>query len=160
MQVLPGGEIFPALERGAIDATEWVGPADDIKFGFNKVAPFYYYPGWHEPGGLTSCYVNNDFFQSLPERYKMLLQQVTRATMLTGTSNYIRLNAAALEKIKADNKVTISEFPMDVQKALLTASREVMNEYANQDKDFARMYEMYKRDMHAYRSHLSISDYA
>ena len=74
-QNIPAGEIYPALEKGTIDATEWVGPYDDQKLGFNKVAPFYYYPGWWEGGPQLSLYVNNKAFDALPADYKAIVYQ-------------------------------------------------------------------------------------
>src|SRR5690606_34359697 len=70
VQVLAGGEIYPALERGAIDATEWIGPYDDEKLGFQRVAKHYYYPGWHEPGVTLTLMVNQPAYDRLPDSYK------------------------------------------------------------------------------------------
>jgi TRAP-type mannitol/chloroaromatic compound transport system substrate-binding protein len=77
-QQIPGGDIYPSLEKGTIDAAEWIGPYDDQKLGFNKVAKFYYYPGWWEGGLQLSIYVNNKMWASLPKEYQTILEDGLR----------------------------------------------------------------------------------
>lgn len=160
VQVLAGGDIYPSLERGAIDATEWVGPHDDLTFGFDKIAQYYYHPGWHEPGGMLSCYANLDFYRTLPEQYQLLLEQMNKSSSLVGTYGYVQKNAVALEKMLSKGKVQVKEFPMDVQVALKKASESVINSYVNSDSKFAEFWDYYKSSMNSYRKALSISDYS
>ena len=77
-QQIPGGEIYPALEKGTVDAAEWVGPYDDQKLGFNKVAPFYYYPGWWEGGSMLHAIVGKDQWEALPKSYQAILDRGRR----------------------------------------------------------------------------------
>ena len=102
-QQIAGGEIYPALEKGTIDAAEWVGPYDDQKLGFNKVAPFYYYPGWWEGGPMLHFFINKDKWDELPKSYQAI---ITAAAALRQCRHawrkYDHLNPAALKKLVAD----------------------------------------------------------
>ena len=97
VQVLAGGDIFQALQTGAIDATEWVGPYDDQKLGFHKVSKFYYYPGWWEPGPSLEIQINIDEFNKLPEEYQEVLKTAAFEANLTMMARYDAKNPAALQ---------------------------------------------------------------
>ena len=101
VQVLPGGEVFLALDRGAIDAAEWTGPYDDEKLGFNKAASFYYYPGWWEPGPSLSFYVNQTAWDNLPRDYQAILTAAFREAELMMTARYDARNPPALKRLLA-----------------------------------------------------------
>ena len=90
--LLPGGEIFQALQTGAIDAAEWVGPYDDEKMGFHKAAKFYYYPGWWEPGPSLEVQINLDEWNNLPEEYQAIVQAAAFAANGTARGDAFRVN--------------------------------------------------------------------
>jgi len=122
-QVLAGGEIYPALERGAIDATEWVGPYDDEKLGFNKVAPYYYYPGWWEPGPALSFYVNRQAYDSLPALYKEALASACAEVSVHMLATYDARNPEALQRLLAGG-TQLRQFPED----MMNAARKIADE--------------------------------
>jgi TRAP-type mannitol/chloroaromatic compound transport system substrate-binding protein len=147
VQVIAGGEIFPALERGAIDATEWVGPYDDEKLGFHKVAKNYYYPGWWEPGPSLSFYVNRKAFDGLPSAYQAAFQQATLASGLTMQNRYDALNPPALKRLLAGG-VMLRPFPDDLMVAAKAASQAMLEEYAAKDPTYRKLYDHWR----AYRN--------
>ena len=140
---LPGGEIFPSLQSGAIDATEWVGPWNDLAFGFYKITKFYYYPGFHEPGSGMSCGVNMEVFNSLSKSDQAIIQ---RACMAENNLNYSEFNARngrALDVLINKHKVVLKKFPDDVFDAIGKAAEEVAREVAETDELTKRVYESY-----------------
>ena len=112
-QTLAGGDIYPALESGALDATEWVGPYDDEKLGFHKVAKHYYYPGWWEPGPQISFYVNLKKWQELPPPYRAAFEAATVEANLYMLAEYDAKNPAALQRLLKAG-VKLHAFPKDV----------------------------------------------
>ncbi|HCW20236.1 MAG TPA: hypothetical protein DHL02_20290, partial [Achromobacter sp.] len=98
-QQIAGGDIYPALEKGTIDAAEWIGPYDDEKLGFNKVAPHYYYPGWWEGTLQVSLYVNQDAYNKLPKHYQAILAQASAAATNDMIAKYDAENPAALRRL-------------------------------------------------------------
>lgn len=131
-QTLPGGEIYGALERGAIDATEWVGPYDDEKMGFYRVVKTYHYPGWWEPAAGLSFYVNRAEWDRLPPAYREALQTASGEVNAIMLSEYDALNAPALASL-LDRGVQAVPFPPDVMAAAAAASRELMDAAADDD---------------------------
>ncbi|WP_295643430.1 TRAP transporter substrate-binding protein DctP, partial [uncultured Methylibium sp.] len=98
-QNIPGGDIYPALEKGTIDAAEWVGPYDDQKLGFNKVAPFYYYPGWWEGGPELDFFVNNKAFEGLTPDYKAMVEAAASHAHAEMQAKYDAKNPIALKQL-------------------------------------------------------------
>lgn len=144
VQLLAGGEIYQALERGAIDATEWVGPYDDEKLGFHKIAAYYYYPGWWEPGPTLSFYINRDAWNSLPFSYREILRSVTIEAAMIMTARYDAKNPPALQRlIKAG--VKLRPFSDDIMEAAYLASFELYEEQAAADPAYRKIYEAWKR---------------
>ena len=129
-QTLPGGEIYGALERGAIDATEWVGPYDDEKMGFYRVVKTYHYPGWWEPAAGLSFYVNRAEWDRLPSGYREALQTASGEVNAIMLSEYDALNAPALASL-LDRGVQAVPFPADVMAAAAEASRDLMDAAAD-----------------------------
>src|SRR5207253_8423736 len=115
-QQIAGGEIYSALERGTIDAAEWVGPYDDEKLGFHKIAKHYYYPGWWEGCAGLSFFVNLKQWQSLPEPYKVALQSAAAEANVTMLAEYDAKNAPALAQLLAQG-VKLHPFPKDIMSA-------------------------------------------
>ncbi|MEN8041331.1 MAG: TRAP transporter substrate-binding protein DctP [Actinomycetota bacterium] len=143
VQVLPGGEIFQALQTGAIDATEWVGPYDDTKLGFNEVAQFYYQPGWWEPGPSLEVQIGLDEWNNLPEEYQAIVEAAAYVANATMMAKYDTLNPAAFQTILDEGSTTVLPFPDDVMAASNEASEELFEELSGQDADFASVFEQW-----------------
>ncbi len=124
-QQIAGGEIYQALERGTIDAAEWVGPYDDEKLGFNKVAPYYYYPGWWEGGPMLHAMVNLDKFNSLPKGYKAVLEAASHVANTWMMAKYDAGNPAALRRLIAGG-AKLQPFSTQIMEACLKASTKSM----------------------------------
>ncbi len=144
VQVLPGGEIFQALQTGAIDAAEWVGPYDDQKLGFEKVAKFYYYPGWWEPGPSLEIDINLAEFEKLPQEYQEVLKTAAYEANVTMMARYDAKNPAALQSLMSESDVTLLPFPDDVMEASEAASFELFDEFAASDTDFGSIFKEWK----------------
>ncbi len=144
VQVLAGGDIFPALERGAIDATEWVGPYDDEKLGFHKVAKHYYYPGWWEPGPTLSFYVNRTAWDKLPSSYQHALETASAEASQTMLVRYDAQNPAALDRMRTTG-VQLHRFSDDLMQAARQTHEEIVQEHVAKDKDYARIYAAWKK---------------
>ena len=141
VQQIPGGEIYPALERGVIDAAEWVGPYDDEKLGFHQIARYYYYPGWWEPGANLSFYVNQSAFQELPSHYQNVLEAAMIEANMYMISRYDAVNPPAFQRL-TDTEIEVLPFPSDVMTAALTTSRELILE-GTSDPIYAKIYNSY-----------------
>lgn len=144
VQVLAGGDIYPALERGAIDATEWVGPYDDEKLGFHEVARYYYYPGWWEPGPALSFYVNRRAWESLPATYKEVFETSAREASLNMGSAYDARNPEALTRLLRQG-VDLRAFPQDVMEASYRESVALVEEQAAASAQYRAIYDEWKR---------------
>ena len=112
-QNIPGGEIYQALEKGTIDAAEWVGPYDDQKLGFNKVAPFYYYPGWWEGGPQLDVFVNQKAYDALSPEYKAIIESAAAFAHVEMQAKYDARNPTALKQL-VGAKTKVLPFPKDV----------------------------------------------
>jgi TRAP-type mannitol/chloroaromatic compound transport system substrate-binding protein len=141
---LPGSEIFTSLSTGAIDATEWVGPYNDLSFGLHKAARYYYYPGWQEPGPVLEFIVNREAWESLPEDLRALVDVACQAINADMNSEYVHGNALALEELARDPDVEIREFPQDVLDYLQEISGDVIKELADRDPKAAKIYESFE----------------
>src|SRR5690606_33371045 len=115
---IPGGELFTALQTGVIDATEWVGPWNDLAFGFYKVAEYYYYPGWHEPGSNLEFIINKDAFNTLPQDLQAIVRSAARATNQDVLDEFTAKNNLALQTLINEHDVKVKPLPDDVIKAL------------------------------------------
>src|SRR5437868_6846091 len=126
-QQLAGGDIYPALEKGTIDAAEWVGPYDDQKLGFNKVAPHYYYPGWWEGGPMLLGLVNLDKWNSLPKYYQSVIEQAGQAANSWMMAKYDQGNPPALKKLLVGG-TKLHAFSPPIMQASLKATKELYAE--------------------------------
>ncbi|MBM3343292.1 MAG: ABC transporter substrate-binding protein [Betaproteobacteria bacterium] len=142
-QQIPGGEIYPALERGTIDAAEWVGPYDDEKLGFYKVAKFYYYPGWWEGGPELDLFVNIKEYNALPAEYKNILESACHEANLWMMAKYDAVNPAALKRLVA-NGVKLLPFSNDILAACYKATQEVYEDIAAKNSKFKTIYDSWK----------------
>jgi TRAP-type mannitol/chloroaromatic compound transport system substrate-binding protein len=138
---MPGAEIFTSLQSGAIDATEWIGPYNDLAFGLHKAAKYYYYPGWHEPGSTLELIVNQTAFESLPEDLREIVLTCAAATNDRMLAEFTARNAEALETLVRDHKVEVRPFPDDVMRELRRLSEEVLAEAGGGDPMFRRVLE-------------------
>ena len=126
----PAAEIYAALERGVIDACEWVGPHDDMKLGLHKTARYYYYPGWHEPGTTTEFGFNRKAYEALPVDLRRTLDHAAAAVQVYGLTDFHTKNAIALERLRTEfkGKVEIVQFPAPVLRDLKKLAAEVVRE--------------------------------
>ncbi|HRD32636.1 MAG TPA: TRAP transporter substrate-binding protein [Rhodocyclaceae bacterium] len=138
-QNIPAGEIYQSLEKGTIDAAEWIGPYDDHKLGFHKVAPFYYYPGWWEGGAQLTLMVNDKAYNSLSAEYKAILRQAASDAHVVMQARYDALNPGALKQLIGEG-AKLSRFPRDVMDAAFKASREVYAELNDKNPNWKKVY--------------------
>jgi len=126
----PGADIYAALERGVMDAAEWVGPHDDMKLGLQNAARYYYYPGWHEPGNTTEFGFNKKAYEALPGDLQRTLDHAAAAVQVYGLTDFHAKNAIALERLKAEfkGKVEVLPLPVPVLRDLKKLSAEVIRE--------------------------------
>jgi len=139
-QQIAGGEIYPALEKGTIDAAEWVGPYDDEKLGFYKVAPIYHYPGWWEGGSTIHNFVNMDKWNALPANYKSIMRSASALVNETMMAKYDIGNPAALKRLVAGG-AQLRPFTQPVLEACYKAANEVYGETSAKNPDFKKIYE-------------------
>jgi TRAP-type mannitol/chloroaromatic compound transport system substrate-binding protein len=142
-QQIPGGDIYPSLEKGTIDAAEWVGPYDDEKLGFFKVAKYYYYPGWWEGGPELDLFVNMKNWEALPPEYKSILESACVEANMDMLAKYDALNPAALKRL-AGNGVQLRPFSKDIMNACFKAANEVYEEESAKNPKFKKVYDAWK----------------
>jgi len=140
---MPGSEIFTSMQTGAIDATEWVGPYNDLAFGLHKVARHYYYPGWHEPGTTLECLVNQAAYDSLPADLRSIVTNACRVVNGDMLAEYTARNNTALRALVEEHNVDVRPFPNEVISRLRALSEEVVSEIAGKDAMSAKVYKSY-----------------
>jgi TRAP-type mannitol/chloroaromatic compound transport system substrate-binding protein len=128
--LIPAADIYAALERGAIDACEWVGPHDDMQLGLHKTARYYYYPGWHEPGSTNDFAFNKKAYDALPVDLQRTLDHAAAAMQVWGLTAFHAKNAIALQQLKTEfkGKVEVLQLPVPVLRDLKKLSAEVVRE--------------------------------
>ncbi|MBV0933815.1 TRAP transporter substrate-binding protein [Marinobacterium weihaiense] len=141
--LLPGGEIFSSLQSGTIDATEWVGPYNDMAFGLHRAAKYYYYPGWHEPGTTLECFINKEAFQALPEDLQIIVRNALRVANQDMLAEFMTKNNQALDQLVNKHGVELRNFPDDVMLKLRTISDEVVAEEAQKDEITKKVYDSF-----------------
>lgn len=142
-QNIPAGEIYQSLEKGTIDAAEWIGPYDDLKLGLNKVAPFYYYPGWWEGSLNLSLYINDKAFNSLNNEYKAIVRAAAMEAHVTCQARYDARNPAALKQLVAA-KAKVLPFPQSVMDASFKATMELYQSLDASNPDWKKVYADYR----------------
>ena len=142
---LPGGELFTALKTGAIDATEWVGPYNDLAFGFHKAAKYYYYPGWHEPGTTLEAIINREAFDELPKDLQSIVKNACKVVKQDMSTEYTAKNNSALNTLVNKHKVDVRKLPDDVLEKLKALSNEVVLELAGKNKAAKKIYASYDK---------------
>ncbi|CAN1511117.1 FcbT1 TRAP-type mannitol/chloroaromatic compound transport system, periplasmic component [Rhabdaerophilaceae bacterium] len=139
-QQIAGGDIYPALEKGTIDAAEWVGPYDDQKLGFNKVAPVYHFPGWWEGGAMLHFFINKAKWDGLPKVYKAILENAAQTANTDMTAKYDARNPGAMKALFAAG-TQFRPFPADVMQACYKASNELYAETAATNPKFKKVHD-------------------
>ncbi len=139
-QQLAGGDVYPALEKGTIDAAEWVGPYDDEKLGFNKVAPYYYYPGWWEGGAMLHVMIQTERWQALPASYKAIITAAAQASNCDMQARYDDLNPPAIRKLVGGG-AQLRPFPPDVLEACFNAANETYAEISATNAPFKKIHD-------------------
>ena len=140
---LPGSEVFTALQTGAIDASEWVGPFNDVAFGLQKAAQYYYYPGWQEPGPTLEAIVNKDAWDALPDDLKAIVDITAQAINCDMLAEYVHGNTMALKNLANNPDVEVRRFPAEVLALLREIADEVVAEMVATDPAAARIYESF-----------------
>ena len=141
-QNIPGGEIYQALEKGTIDAAEWVGPYDDEKLGFFKVAPFYAYPGWWEGGPELDFYVNSKAYEGLSAEYKAILEAATAYAAIDMQAKYDARNPAALKRLVGGG-AKLFKFPKDFMDAAFKEAMALYSELNGSNPAWKKIYDDY-----------------
>lgn len=157
---LPGGDIFTALQTGSIDATEWVGPYNDLTFGLYKAAKYYYYPGWHEPGAMLEFIINKDQWESLPPDLQAIVTHAARAINQDVLDEFTARNHAALKELVEHHGVQLRHLPEDVLAALRTASAQVIAEIVASDADAREIHESFEAFRQGVEPYTRISEEA
>ena len=142
---IPGGEVFTSLQTGVIDATEWVGPYNDLALGLHEIAEYYYYPGWHEPGPTLEAIVNRSAWEELPADLQMILETAARAVNQDMLDEFTARNNAALKTLIDDHGVKLRRLPDDVLARFKELSAEVVAEVAGDDELAGRIHDSYTR---------------
>nr|MBP7493378.1 ABC transporter substrate-binding protein [Rhodoferax sp.] len=145
-QNMPAGDIYQSLEKGTLDAAEFVGPYDDAKLGFNKVAPFYYYPGWWEGGADLEFFINVKKYNTLSDENKAILDAACKVAAVDMSAKYDAWNPIALKKLVAE-KTKLKAFPKAVMDAGFKASMEVFAEHDAKSPEFKTIHQ----DMRAFQ---------
>lgn len=158
--LLPGPEIFPSLERGVIDACEWVGPFYDYNLGLHQAAPYYYSPGWHEPGTTNELTINLKAWNSLPKEFQAMIEHAAYKLNVANLAEFDAKNVEYLDKIKATGRVQFKQFPTDVLKALHSAAEKINQEVADSDPDARKVYESYKKFQSGVRKWHNVNEVA
>ena len=144
VQVLPGSDVYLALERGAIDAAEWVGPYDDLKLGLNKAASYYYYPGWWEPGATLEIQVNKSQWDRLPAEYQEILKTAAMEANLNMLSKYDALNREALKTL-VDGGTQLTAYPPEILQAAQEAAEDYYAQESSNSPTFKKVYDQWNQ---------------
>ncbi len=159
-KLLPGAELFTALQTGNIDATEWVGPYNDLAFGLYQAAKYYYYPGWHEPTACLEGIVNKQAFEELPADLQEIVKLACMAANQNMLSDFTAKNRSALDTLINQHKVQLKQFPDEVLNELKIHAQAVFEELGNSSPMAQKIYQSYKNFAQQSKSWLTISEYA
>ena len=155
---LPGGELFTSLQSGAIDATEWVGPYNDLAFGLYKAAQYYYYPGFHEPGTTLEAIFNREAFAALPEDLQSIVRNACKVVNQDMLAEYTARNPAALQELTKKYRVELRRYPDDVIQRLRELSDEVVAEIAQKDEFSQKVYASYAKFLKQSKAWSAVSE--
>ncbi|CAN5468966.1 TRAP transporter substrate-binding protein DctP [soil metagenome] len=153
-----GGEIYTNMERGVIDATEWIGPYHDYRMGLHKVSRYYYYPGWHEPGTVFETFVNKSKFESVPTDLQEIVRIASKSQYSWSFSQFEYNNSIYLQKLITEEKVNLKPFPEEVLKNLKRISRDVLNDIASRDSMSRKVFDSYQNFIKANQNWVDITE--
>ncbi len=156
-QLIGAPDIYPSLEKGVIDAAEWVGPYDDEKLGFYKVAPYYYYPGWWEGGSMINGFINLDKWNALPKSYQAILQSAAAYANDWMMAKYDLVNPPALRRLLA-NGTKLRAFSQPIMEACLKAAHELHDEIGKTNASFKKAYDSMNNYMHPAYSWFQVAE--
>lgn len=157
---LPGGEIFQALKTGTIDATEWVGPYNDMAFGLHKAAKFYYWPGWHEPGTGLELILNKKELEKLPKHLQDIIRHACIAAEKHMLNEFVSKNAISLSQLIQKHKVVLKKFPDPVLKQLSHVSNDLLHQMAKKDPMSQKVFQSFHQFRKASISYNQITEEA
>jgi TRAP-type mannitol/chloroaromatic compound transport system substrate-binding protein len=157
---MPGSELFTALQTGVLDATEWVGPYNDLAFGLYEIADYYYYPGWHEPGAVMEFLFNKEEFEALPADLQEILRTAAAAAGVEMTNEFLARNAMSLAELEEDYGVIPREFPEDLLIELNQIAQEEIDNLANLSPMGARIHQSYREFESRMRDYQAVSEEA
>jgi TRAP-type mannitol/chloroaromatic compound transport system substrate-binding protein len=155
---IPGGELYTALQTGVIDAAEWVGPENDLAFGFQQIAKYYYYPGWHEPGPSMELIINKNAYESLPKDLQAIVTHAIRAMSQDMLDSYTANNSRALKELVEKQGVELRKLPDEVLKRFYDITQQVYERQAAKDPQFNKVYRSYKAFMEDAADYQKISE--
>jgi TRAP-type mannitol/chloroaromatic compound transport system substrate-binding protein len=155
---IPGGELYTALQTGVIDAAEWVGPENDLAFGFQQIAKYYYYPGWHEPGPSMELIINKTAFENLPKDLQAIVTYAARAMSQDMIDSYTAKNSRALKELVENQGVQVRRLPDEVLKRFYDISQQVYEQQSAKDPQFKKVYESYSTFMKDSAAYQKISE--
>lgn len=158
--LLAGSEVYTALERGTIDATEWVAPFHDMRLGLNRAAKYYYFPGWHEPGTEFELMINAQAWGQLPKDLQLIVETAAAAVSEWIYAQMEFNNQAALKELRTKQNVEVLEFPPEVLAELKRLTKETLDEEASKNPAFKRVYEAYSTFNESYKDWSKMSDEA
>jgi TRAP-type mannitol/chloroaromatic compound transport system substrate-binding protein len=155
---VPGGELYTNLERGVIDATEWIGPYHDYLMGFHQVAQYYYYPGWHEPGTILELIVNKEKFEALPTDLQQIVRTACYRVNHWMWTEFDAQNGYYLKKLRDEENVEFRAFPTPVLEELRTKTIEVIEEIKTQDPLAIKIADAYTKFKNSIQGWSAVSD--
>ncbi|MGB1202756.1 MAG: TRAP transporter substrate-binding protein, partial [Alloalcanivorax venustensis] len=141
---MPGGEVFTSMQTGALDAADWVGPYNDLTFGLHKVAKYYYYPGWQEPGAMLEMMINKEKWDALPEDLQAIVKSAAEAENQHIYDEFTARNAEALKQLVNEHGVELRRLPDEVLEALEKTSQEAVEDLVAGNEQARRIYESYR----------------
>jgi len=155
---LSGGEIYQALQSGSIDATEWVGPWNDLAFGFYREAPYYYAPGFHEPGAALAIGINLNIWNGLTASQQAMVKHASKSVNDTSLGEYTHENAKALNTLKREHGIAPRIFSDEIMSEIGRLSEAVVGEFGNSDTQTRKIYDSYLKARNEYREWTELSD--
>ena len=155
---IPGGELYTALQTGVIDAAEWVGPENDLAFGFQQIAKYYYYPGWHEPGSSMELIINKTAFENLPKDLQAIVTYAARAMSQDMLDSYTAHNSRALKELVDNQGVDVRKLPDAVLQHFYAITQQVYAQQAAKDPQFKKVYDSYSAFMKDSAAYQKISE--
>ena len=157
---LPGGELFQSLQTNVINATEWLGPYNDLAFGFHKIAKYYYWPGWHEPGTNLEFIINRTFYENLPKHLQIIVARACDAMSSNMAADYYLRNSIALRELTSKHGVKLLAFSNEILASLKKVSQEVVDDLATKNPQGKEIYDSYLKFSNLSEGWYKISEYA